>query len=430
MLSVKNLSVSYGKHQALNSVSIDVSPGEIVVILGANGAGKSSLLKSISGICEGVVSGHVSHSGSQIQGLAADEIVSQGIALVPEGRGIFPELTVIENLRLGAYAQEARLEAEDNLERVFELFPRLKERQKQRAGTMSGGEQQMVAIGRAMMSNPKILTLDEPSLGLSPLLTKELFQNLKRVKAFGLGILLVEQNARQSLAIADRGYLLENTRIIKQDSAKSLLTDPEVQAAYLGGGTAKVPRASLASGSTNPSGVSSIASSTSSTSSAYADLPRVSLTIDPSVTRTAESVLGRSIAELVGRASDTSIDGLNDASTNLSMYSARSPHSAQTDARLSSDRIEAVYLDIEQAAARALQRSRTSTSANLEPVNTPQDNLKRVVHNGSVSSSDSTYLRSNDTSDETAVQIEVYRPPRVEVYRRRDADEQFVREER
>ena len=237
MLEVRSLSASYGQHPALNEVSLKVSPGEIVVILGANGAGKSSLLRAIAGICEGHVSGEMLLDGASLSGLGPDKIVESGVALVPEGRGIFGDLTVRENLLLGAYSQRARDSESNNLERVFRLFPTLKERGKQVARTMSGGEQQMVAIGRAMMSAPRILLLDEPSLGLSPRLCKELFRSLVAVREIGVGILLVEQNARQSLVIADRGYVLENSRIIRENSAQSLMSDPAVQKAYLGAGS-------------------------------------------------------------------------------------------------------------------------------------------------------------------------------------------------
>ncbi|AXV17659.1 ABC transporter ATP-binding protein (plasmid) [Neorhizobium sp. SOG26] len=236
MLEVQGLSVSYGQHRALENASLKIGRGEIVVILGANGAGKSTLLKAISGICEGRASGTITMQGKDILGLTPNRIVDEGIALVPEGRGVFGDLTVAENLRLGAHAPRARDEESGNLERVLRLFPKLHERRRQVVRTMSGGEQQMVAIGRAMMSNPVLLTLDEPSLGLSPLLCKELFQALKTVRDTGIGILLVEQNARQSLAIADRGYLLENSRIIHEGKAEDLRKDPAVQAAYLGGG--------------------------------------------------------------------------------------------------------------------------------------------------------------------------------------------------
>ncbi len=243
MLEVRNLSVSYGQHRALDGVSINVEKGEIVVILGANGAGKSSLLRAVGGMSEGTASGEVSLDGDPVAGLPPHEIVERGIALVPEGRGVFPDLSVRENLLLGAYTARARENESTNLDRVQELFPKLAERHDQVVRTMSGGEQQMVAIGRAMMSSPQILMLDEPSLGLSPLLCKELFHSLTEVRKSGLGILLVEQNAKQSLAIADRGYLLENAQITGENSAQNLANDPSVQQAYLGvsGGPAKAP---------------------------------------------------------------------------------------------------------------------------------------------------------------------------------------------
>ena len=236
MLEVRGLSVSYGQHRALENASLRVGRGEIVVILGANGAGKSTLLKALAGICEGKASGLVSLGGGEMLGRKPHDIVEAGLALVPEGRGVFGALTVQENLLLGAYSERARDEEAGNLERVLSLFPKLAERRKQAVRTMSGGEQQMVAIGRAMMSSPEILALDEPSLGLSPLLCKDLFQSLRAVKKAGLGVLLVEQNAKQSLRIADRGYLLENGSIVDEDTADSMAKDPAVQKAYLGGG--------------------------------------------------------------------------------------------------------------------------------------------------------------------------------------------------
>jgi len=241
MLEVRTLSASYGQHPALKDVALDVSPGEIVVILGANGAGKSTLLHAIAGICEGHVTGEVRLGGHPLTELGPDRIVELGVALVPESRGIFGDLTVRENLLLGAYPARAREGETANLDRITRLFPKLRERQSQIVRTMSGGEQQMVAIGRAMMSNPEILMLDEPSLGLSPLLCKELFRTLSEVRKLGIGVLLVEQNARQSLAIADRGYLLENTRIVHEDNAARLATDPAVQKAYLGAGGKSAP---------------------------------------------------------------------------------------------------------------------------------------------------------------------------------------------
>ncbi len=241
MLEVQGLTVAYGQHQALTGATVRVGKGEIVVILGANGAGKSSLLKAVSGISEGRVGGSVTLDGIDLAGKPPHRIVEEGIALVPEGRGVFPDLSVEENLTLGSYARRARDEEAASLENVYGLFPKLRERRRQVVRTMSGGEQQMVAIGRAMMSNPQILTLDEPSLGLSPLLCKDLFQSLKKVRATGIGILLVEQNAKQSLAIADRGYLLENGRIVHEAPAAALIRDPAVQKAYLGGGGKSAP---------------------------------------------------------------------------------------------------------------------------------------------------------------------------------------------
>lgn len=235
MLSVANLSVSYGLHRALSDVSLSVSQGEIVVILGANGAGKSSLLRTIAGICEGRSAGDIALGGESLLVKTSDQIVEAGIAFVPEGRGIFGDLTVWENLTLGAYSLRGKRNKDANLERVLDLFPKLLERRHQTARTMSGGEQQMVAIGRAMMSNPEILMLDEPSLGLSPLLCSELFKNLALIRQTGMGVLLVEQNAKQSLAIADRGYLIENGEITGENTAEALSNDPAVQAAYLGG---------------------------------------------------------------------------------------------------------------------------------------------------------------------------------------------------
>lgn len=240
MLEVRNLSVSYGQHQALDAVSLEIQPGEIVAILGANGAGKSTLLRAIAGICEGTHSGEVAMQGHPILGLPPNKIVERGVALVPEGRGIFGDLTVAENLGLGAYCDRARSDETANLDRVLSLFPALAARKNQIARTMSGGEQQMVAIGRAMMSSPQFLMLDEPSLGLAPVLCKELFASLEHVRDAGIGVLLVEQNAKQSLAIANRGYLLENARIVHEDTGERLLGDPAVQKAYLGAGASTV----------------------------------------------------------------------------------------------------------------------------------------------------------------------------------------------
>lgn len=236
MLEVKNLGVRYGRHLALEGVSAKIAKGEICVMLGANGAGKSSLLKAIAGLVKTEPGTEITMNGKPITSVKAHRIVEEGVALVPEGRGIFGDLTVAENLQLGAFAGRARKGEADALKRIYELFPRLAERKGQIARTMSGGEQQMVAIGRALMSKPDILMLDEPSLGLSPLLSKELFKSLKAVAATGVGILLVEQNAKLSLRIADRGYLIENGLITGEDTAVNLMNDPAVVNAYLGGG--------------------------------------------------------------------------------------------------------------------------------------------------------------------------------------------------
>jgi branched-chain amino acid transport system ATP-binding protein len=235
MLEVSSVSVFYGRHRAVENVSVKVSPGEIVVMLGANGAGKSTLLRAIAGLTRSTPASRVSMDGIDISHRPPHEVVEAGIALVPEDRGIFADLTVKENLTLGAYPNRARAREAENLDRILSLFPRLAERQKQLVRTMSGGERQMVAVGRAMMSAPTILMLDEPSLGLSPLLSSDLFRSLKRIKDTGVGIFLVEQNAKQSLAISDRGYLLDNGHIVGADSAQALSNDETVRKAYLGG---------------------------------------------------------------------------------------------------------------------------------------------------------------------------------------------------
>jgi acyl-CoA reductase-like NAD-dependent aldehyde dehydrogenase/ABC-type branched-subunit amino acid transport system ATPase component len=238
MLEVSGLSVAYGKHPALTDVALKVARGEIVVILGANGAGKTTLLKAIAGLLPIAAAATRKLDGQSLDRLSPREIVEAGVALVPEGRGIFGDLTVRENLDLGAYAKRARESEGEALARVVELFPKLSERFKQYAHTMSGGEQQMVAIGRALMTSPEILLLDEPSLGLSPIMCTELFSALARIRESGVGVLLVEQNAKQSLKIADRGYLIESGRIVGEGTAVRLRDDPAVQRAYLGAGQA------------------------------------------------------------------------------------------------------------------------------------------------------------------------------------------------
>jgi branched-chain amino acid transport system ATP-binding protein len=240
-LCVHGLSVRYGRHRALDGVSLDVARGEIVAVLGANGAGKSTLLKALGGMAPREAGASIALDGVDLGTLAAHRIVDAGLALVPEGRGIFADLTVRENLSLGAFPQRGRANEARALAEVLVLFPRLRERLAQAVGTMSGGEQQMVALGRALMSAPSILMLDEPSLGLSPLLCREVFASLARIRAGGVGVLLVEQNARQSLAIADRAYVLENGRVVREGSAQALRDDPAVRLAYLGGARAAAP---------------------------------------------------------------------------------------------------------------------------------------------------------------------------------------------
>lgn len=234
MLEVSRLSVRYGQHQALDEVSLRVAQGELVVILGSNGAGKSSLLKAIGGMVQALPGGQVHLEGIDLLKLPSHRLVEHGLALVPEGRGIFVDLSVRDNLMLGALTKHARNVEELNIRQVVELFPRLGERMGQRVGTMSGGEQQMVAVGRAIMSAPKIMLLDEPSLGLSPIMSQELFRAIERVRQLGVGVLMVEQNANLSLAIADRGYLIETGRIVGEGTAEQLREDPAVQRAYLG----------------------------------------------------------------------------------------------------------------------------------------------------------------------------------------------------
>ena len=254
MLEVAQLSVAYGKHLAIEAVSLSVGRGEVVVMLGANGAGKSSCLKALGGMVPHLPGARIALGNVDLTALAPHMLVEAGLALVPEDRGIFPDLTVHDNLQLGAFTRRARARAGENLARVVALFPRLAERMRQHASTMSGGERQMVAIGRALMSAPDILLLDEPSLGLSPLVCNELFQALGRIKELGVGVLLVEQNARQALAIADRGYLIENGRVVGEGSAPELRDDPAVQRAYLGGTTEDSNGTRPAAGGARPLG--------------------------------------------------------------------------------------------------------------------------------------------------------------------------------
>ncbi|SSC71584.1 unnamed protein product [Ciceribacter sp. T2.26MG-112.2] len=234
MLEIANLSLHYGQHLALDRVSLSVGPGETVVVLGANGAGKSSLLKAAAGLVRPDIGCEVRFGGRQIVGLAPHLVLEAGIALVPEGRGVFGDLTVAENLALGAYAKRARASDAESRELVYSLFPKLAERRGQFVNTMSGGEQQMVAIARALMSKPDLLMLDEPSLGLAPVVVGELFAALGRVRKSGLALLIVEQNVKMSLSIADRGYLMEAGRVVGENSASGLMNDDAVKRAFLG----------------------------------------------------------------------------------------------------------------------------------------------------------------------------------------------------
>ncbi|WP_201728406.1 ABC transporter ATP-binding protein [Acidocella sp. C78] len=233
LLEIADLKVNYGQIEALKGVSLRVESREIVAILGANGAGKTTLMRTISGLLS-PRGGSVVFDGTDITRMGADRIVRLGIAQSPEGRRVFGTLSVMENLRLGAFTRPAG-EVAGSLDFVLEMFPRLAERRSQLAGTMSGGEQQMLAIGRALMAKPRLLLLDEPSLGLAPIIVQGIFRTLREIADSGVTILIVEQNARSALKLADRGYVLEVGRFVIEDDAKTLLTSPEVQAAYLGG---------------------------------------------------------------------------------------------------------------------------------------------------------------------------------------------------
>jgi len=234
LLEVKDLNVYYGAIHALQGISFNVEEGEIVTLIGANGAGKSTTLKTISGLLR-PRAGDVLLRGQSIRNMAAQDIVRQGVIHVPEGRKIFAPLTVQENLEMGAFTRRDPVEISQNMERVFKSFPRLKERLGQYGGTLSGGEQQMLAIGRGLMAQPKILLLDEPSMGLAPILVEEIFRIIQEINAQGVAVLLVEQNALMALSIAHRGYVLETGNIVLSGTGQELLANPRVQSAYLGG---------------------------------------------------------------------------------------------------------------------------------------------------------------------------------------------------
>ena len=233
MLQFDNVSTFYGKIQALHSVSIDVQEGEIVTLIGANGAGKSTLLMTLCGSPR-AHSGSIRYMGEELVGLESSVIMRKSIAVVPEGRRVFARLTVEENLAMGGFFTD-KGDYQEQMDKVLGLFPRLKERFNQRGGTMSGGEQQMLAIGRALMSKPKLLLLDEPSLGLAPIIIQQIFEIVEQLRRDGVTVFLVEQNANQALKIADRAYVLENGRVVMQGTGAELLVDPKVRDAYLGG---------------------------------------------------------------------------------------------------------------------------------------------------------------------------------------------------
>jgi branched-chain amino acid transport system ATP-binding protein len=233
MLRVENLEVAYGKIQALWGISFEILEGEIVAVVGANGAGKTTTLKTLSGLLH-PTSGSIHLDGSRLDGLSPAEIVALGVVHVPEGRKLFPEMTVLDNLLIGGYPRGARSRRPERLEHVFTVFPKLAERRRQLAGTLSGGEQQMVAIGRGLMAGPKILMLDEPSLGLAPIMVQEMFRVIAEINRAGVTVLLVEQNTEHALALAHRGFVLESGRVVLSGTGQELLASPQVREAYLG----------------------------------------------------------------------------------------------------------------------------------------------------------------------------------------------------
>jgi len=233
LLELSGVDAFYGRVQALHSVSVNVDQAEIVALIGSNGAGKTTTLRTISGLMH-PTHGTITFSGQDITKTAAHKIVGLGICQSPEGRRLFPRMQVMDNLRMGAFTRKDKLGIQQDMDRVFELFPRLKERMTQLAGTLSGGEQQMLAVGRALMSRPKLLMLDEPSLGLAPILADVIFKTIQEINAAGTPILLVEQNAVRALEVAHRGYVLETGNVVQQGTGKELLNSPDVQRAYLG----------------------------------------------------------------------------------------------------------------------------------------------------------------------------------------------------
>ncbi len=390
MLECNSLSVFYGQHHALDHVSISTAPGEIVVILGANGAGKSSLLKAIAGIVPPEAGSEILMDGIKLTGMPAHKVVETGLALVPERRGIFGELTVLENLALGAFPDRADASEPANLRRVLSLFPILNERKNQIARTMSGGEQQMVAIGRAMMSAPSILMLDEPSLGLSPILSTELFRTLEEVRKTGVGILLVEQNAKQSLAIADRGYLLEVGRITGEGTADRLINDPAVQRAYLGGAGASAPGGGPPAPQSLPLGAKDAKQVTLDKDiTSFANY-----TITPNVTSPltagADQVIPGDISDIVSRAMEVEM-------TTQEASLVQHHHRIGGSSPDSSDAVKRVLSEMEQSARDARF---TPAASRQNSASSQEDGV---------------------TSAPKPV-IEVYRKPKIEIYKRRGSN--------
>ena len=236
ILEVRDLHYSYGEIHALKGINLEVREGEIVTLIGANGAGKTTTLRAISGLLDRIQSGEIHFMGKRIDALRGHAVAARGVAQCLEGRHIFTNLTVMENLRMGAYLRKDAAGVKSDLEYVFSLFPRLLERQNQRGGTLSGGEQQMLAVARALMQRPEILMMDEPSLGLAPLIIRDIFHTIKRINQNGMPILLIEQNSNAALKVAHRGYVIENGEIVLADDADKLLQNKDVQKAYLGGG--------------------------------------------------------------------------------------------------------------------------------------------------------------------------------------------------
>ena len=233
LLKVRGLKVAYGGIQAVKGVDFEVREGELVSLIGANGAGKTTTLKAVTGVLP-VAAGEIEYLGQPVRGQGAWDLVKQGLVMVPEGRGVFSRMTIVENLQMGAYTRTDTSELDADIDKVFAIFPRLKERAKQLAGTMSGGEQQMLAMGRALMARPKVLLLDEPSMGLSPIMVDKIFEVVNDIHQRGTTVMLVEQNASRALALANRGYVMDSGEVTMSGDAKALLNDPKVRAAYLG----------------------------------------------------------------------------------------------------------------------------------------------------------------------------------------------------